>query len=122
MVCANDPAQHTVEHNAVPARAPNGDAQAGLDIHNNERKLHGVPALQWDADLAHKAQDWANHLAQIQQMVHSDGSQRPGQGENLFSGWTSAGPYKDPLKNGAVSRKSIRATNECLTFSKAKLD
>lgn len=57
-----------------------------------------------DADLAHKAQDWANHLAQIEKMVHSDGSQRPGQGENLFSAWSSPGPYKDPLKNGAVSR------------------
>jgi len=47
MPCTNNPAHHNVEHNAVTAHPPNGDAQAALEIHNNERKLHGVPALQW---------------------------------------------------------------------------
>lgn len=42
-------------------------------------------ALVWDDQLANNAKAWAEHLAQIGQMVHSSGDQRPGQGENLYS-------------------------------------
>lgn len=65
------------------AAALNSDQTKALAIHNDGRKTKGCPALKWDAGLAQHAQAWANHLAQIDKMEHSTGSQRPGEGENL---------------------------------------
>ena len=58
-----------------------------LGIHNRERAAVGVPPLVWSDELATGAKSWADHVATINQMVHSTGDQRPGQGENI-AGWT----------------------------------
>jgi hypothetical protein len=58
-----------------------------LAIHNRERAAVGAPPLVWSDELAAGAKSWADHVATINQMVHSTGDQRPGQGENI-AGWT----------------------------------
>ncbi len=78
------------------------DQQAGLNIQNNGRKGKGLQPLQWDNNLASDAQKWADNLAHnIGHMQHSTSQERPNQGENLFWGWASPGPYKDPFTNAA---------------------
>jgi uncharacterized protein YkwD len=79
----------------------NADQQGGLNLQNNGRKGKNLNPLQWDDHLAQEAQKWANHLAQIGKMEHSTGDQRPNQGENLFWGMASPGPYKNPYTNAA---------------------
>ncbi|KAI9760163.1 MAG: hypothetical protein M1835_000223 [Candelina submexicana] len=80
--------------------APNPEQQAALDSHNKARARHGCPALQWDAFLTSEAEKWAQHLAQIGSMVHSDGDQRKGQGENLAWFWSSDQHAIPPLSKG----------------------
>jgi uncharacterized protein YkwD len=78
------------------------DQQQGLNIQNNGRKQKGLAPLQWDDHLASEAQKWANNLAQhIGHMQHSTSQERPNQGENLFWGMASPGPYKDPYTHAA---------------------
>ena len=78
------------------------DQQHGLDIQNNGRKNKGLPPMKWDDHLASEAQKWANKLAhEIGHMQHSTGDQRPNQGENLFWGMASPGPYKEPYMHAA---------------------
>ena len=78
------------------------DQQQGLNIQNNGRKQKGLAALQWDAHLAPEAQKWADNLAhKIGHMQHSTSQERPNQGENLFWGMASPGPYKDPYTHAA---------------------
>lgn len=80
----------------------NADQQHGLDVQNNGRKGKGLAHLQWDDNLAREAQKWADNLAKnIGHMQHSTGDQRPNQGENLFWGWASPGPYKEPYFHAA---------------------
>lgn len=78
------------------------DQQHGLDIQNNGRKNKGLAPLQWDDKLAAEAQQWAIHLANVVgHMEHSTSAQRPNAGENLFWGWSSPGPYKEPYMHAA---------------------
>lgn len=80
------------------------DQQQGLNIQNNGRKQKGLAPLQWDDHLAQEAQKWANNLAKnIGHMQHSTSQERPNQGENLFWGMASPGPYKDPYTHAAQS-------------------
>lgn len=70
------------------------DAQAALDHHNKVRKDVGSPALQWSAELAEYAQQWANHLASEGcEMQHRPNSGKWMQryGENIF--WGSDSSY-----------------------------
>ena len=46
-------------------------SQEILAAHSNYRAEANTPPLQWSDTLAQSAQQWANHLASIQQMVHS---------------------------------------------------
>ena len=62
-----------------------------LASHNAERARLRLAPLRWSADLAAQAALWASVLAKRKQMSHSPDSQRPGQGENLFTG--TAGAY-----------------------------
>ena len=55
-----------------------------LGIHNLERAAVGVPPLTWSDSLAASAQTWAEHMATINQMVHSDDFSY---GENI-AGWS----------------------------------
>lgn len=43
-----------------------------LGIHNRESAVVGVPPLSWSNTLAVNAQTWAQHMATINQMIHSD--------------------------------------------------
>jgi hypothetical protein len=74
---------------APPAGAPQGSNNTNfvntiLEIHNSERAAVGVPALVWSDSLAASAQTWADHLATINEFVHSTGQPY---GENI-AGWT----------------------------------
>jgi hypothetical protein len=72
--------------------APSGDlAQQILAVHNKERAAVGVQPLVWSDGLAANAQPWAEHLAQLGDMQHSETRERPGEGENLAMG--TAGVY-----------------------------
>jgi uncharacterized protein YkwD len=52
-----------------------------LKAHNGYRKLHCASALRLDRNLNKKAQKYAQHLADIDQRVHSH---TKGVGENLY--------------------------------------
>ena len=80
------------------------DQKEGLQVQNGPRERKGLKPLVWDEQLARNATQWAEHLAKVVgHMQHSTGEERPGQGENLFWGWASPGPYKNPYTNGAQS-------------------
>ncbi len=57
-----------------------------LSAHNRERLALGVPALQWDPELAAAAQDWADHLAATGRFEHAPDDAAEPQGENLWAG------------------------------------
>lgn len=63
-----------------------------LNPHNAERVRAGVPPMQWDAQLATDAQQWARHLAATGQFEHfEEVSDDPdAQGENLWMGTRGA--------------------------------
>lgn len=67
-------------------QAPHGDfsekdAGPAMQVHNLARANKQCPRLDWSTDLAKEAQEYAQKLAEKEQMEHS-GVQ--GQGENLF--------------------------------------
>jgi hypothetical protein len=61
-----------------------------LAAHNRERAAVGLPALDWDEDLAAEAAAWGEELAEIGDIEHSpDDPEDPDpQGENLWLGTT----------------------------------
>lgn len=61
-----------------------------LQAHNEYRARHCASALQLDDVINRSAQDYANYLAKIDRMVHSNTN---GLGENLFWKWSS-NPFK----------------------------
>lgn len=66
------------------------EAQEALDHHNKVRKDVGSPPLEWSAEIAAYAQEWADHLAQDGcEMVHrsSVNMNEKGYGENIY--WSS---------------------------------
>jgi uncharacterized protein YkwD len=65
------------------------DMAAVLQRHNSYRERHGVPALTWDAALAQRAQQWADHC----QWAHS------GPGENLAMGFLTGPEAVDAWYN-----------------------
>ncbi|KAL0934667.1 scp-like extracellular [Colletotrichum truncatum] len=66
------------------------DQQKALDLHNEARKLVGVPPLKWDADLAVSAQAYAIKLTAVGKLEHD--TNRGEQGENLYYQWGSPNP------------------------------
>ncbi len=70
-------------------------AARALAVHNRERAAVCVPPLAWDPKEAAEAADWAKHLAEIGDMIHSGDENEAidaesGQGENLFAGTRGA--------------------------------
>lgn len=59
-----------------------------LAAHNRERASIGVPALEWDVELAADASAWADALATTGSFIHSpdDPSDPETPGENLWAG------------------------------------
>ena len=60
--------------------------QEVLEAHNNYRARHCAGSLEFDYELSVSAQNYAEHLAQIERLVHSG---TPGVGENLWQLWSS---------------------------------
>jgi hypothetical protein len=59
-----------------------------LAAHNRERATAGLPALDWDSDLAASAAEWGDYLAELGDLEHAEddpGDPDP-QGENLWLG------------------------------------
>lgn len=54
-----------------------------LNVTNDWRQRYSVPAVTWDPAVAAVAQDWANHLAVIDQLEHRPNNQY---GENIWWG------------------------------------
>jgi uncharacterized protein YkwD len=44
-----------------------------LDTHNNYRRQHGAPPLQWSSKLASGAEQWAKQLAKQNKIQHGTG-------------------------------------------------
>lgn len=65
-----------------------------LATHNRERSKVGVPALEWDEDLAASARDWAGHLAATGSFRHAPGRVIDPEGENLWAGTRGAYPVE----------------------------
>ncbi|MEL6237236.1 MAG: CAP domain-containing protein [Pseudomonadota bacterium] len=63
-----------------------------LQDHNRAREAFGSTALQWDAQLARDAEEWARYLARRNTLQHSANDMRRGAGENLWMG--SRGYFK----------------------------
>jgi uncharacterized protein YkwD len=88
---------------ATPQENNNTDfVNSILAIHNRERAVVGVPPLVWSDSLAAGAKDWAEHLAQINQMVHSTDMSY---GENL-AGLTHGGDTTAPMVESWVAEKN----------------
>jgi len=73
----------------APSDANLGDftqfQQEGLRMHNKYRKDHHVPELKLNKELCEKAQKYADHLAKINTMVHSQDKFKGAEmGENLY--------------------------------------
>lgn len=66
---------------------PTADHREALRLHNAARTRKGLKSLIWDKKLETDAKAWAKQIAANDKMVHSSGSQRPGQGENLAYSW-----------------------------------
>ncbi|BDI61121.1 CAP domain-containing protein [Qipengyuania nanhaisediminis] len=62
-----------------------------LDAHNRERAQFGSAPLQWNADLADEARQWARQLAREERLRHTSSEERNRTGENLWMG--TAGRY-----------------------------
>jgi pathogenesis-related protein 1 len=82
----------------VPAvtgsNASQNDAQVALDHHNKVRKDVGTAPLEWSAELAKYAQDWANELVKRNCAFEHRPDSGPWAGtygENIF--WGSASGY-----------------------------
>ena len=87
---------------AAPQESNNTDfVNTILAIHNRERTAVGVPPLVWSDSLAAGAKDWAEHLAQINQMIHSTDMSY---GENL-AGRTHGGDTTAPMVESWVAEK-----------------
>jgi hypothetical protein len=65
-----------------------------LAVHNAARAQAGVPPLAWDPALGEAAARYAVYLALTNTFQHSDRSQRPGTGENLWMGTRGAFSYE----------------------------
>jgi uncharacterized protein YkwD len=59
------------------------DQEKALSLHNDKRREKDLEPLTWDDDLANQATQYAQYLADIGELQHSSGDQRPDQGENL---------------------------------------
>ena len=52
-----------------------------MKIHNDKRKLHGVPRLTWSVDLTKDAENWALKLAKDDAGISHENSEK--YGENI---------------------------------------
>ncbi|KAI4117210.1 MAG: hypothetical protein LQ345_002507 [Seirophora villosa] len=107
-------AQHPMESLDAPPNQNHGklseDQKNALDIHNRARNEadkssgHARGDLAWDDKLAAHATAYARHLASANQgLKHSDGKNRPGEGENLY--WSKPNGSMAGASRGWVGEK-----------------
>jgi uncharacterized protein YkwD len=77
------------------------DQQKAVDLHNEARKAVGNGPLEWDDSLVSGAQEWADHIASLGSLTHSQGKD----GENLYMGTTDT-PFADAIE-AFLSEKSL---------------
>ena len=92
-----------------------------LDVHNRYRAEVGVSPLRWSTILAYHAQEWARYLASRGgALVHSTAKDRPGEGENLWSGWSTNGPSEfkpNNMVNDWANERKYYTGGICPDFS-----
>ena len=67
--------------------------ESALNMHNQYRAMHGAEPLTVSQDLNKIAQDYANHIAKINQKVHSQNKYKGEQlGENIY--WCTGTPIE----------------------------
>jgi hypothetical protein len=81
-----------------------------LAAHNRERAQLGVPALEWDAELAAGARVWADALARTGRFHHSpaDPSDPDTPGENLWAGTPGAWAPEDMVGYWIAEKSDYR--------------
>lgn len=79
-----------------------------LDAHNAERQRLGLKLLEWNENLARGARAWAEQLARLNDLAHSDDAERQDAGENLWMG--SGGDFspQDMVDGFLDERKDFR--------------
>jgi len=93
---------------ATPPSLSPEDAQKMLALHNQVRADVGVGPLRWSEDLAHYAQQWADHLAATRcglQHRPRSGKWRGDFGENLFMGTIGYYGIADAVKDWAAEKR-----------------
>jgi uncharacterized protein YkwD len=78
-----------------------------LAVHNAARAQAGVPPLTWDPALGDAAARYAVFLALTNSFQHSDRTQRPGTGENLWMGTRGYFSYEAMLASWANERRDF---------------
>ena len=92
----------------LAAQGVNPFAMRLLEAHNEARADVGVPELRWSYRLAQDAQDWAEHLARREQLVHGSIDERKGQGENLWMGQAGYFSAEDMIGGFVGERRHFR--------------
>jgi hypothetical protein len=96
---------------AAPVTAANNDASQMptriLAMHNAARAQAGVAPLAWDPALGDAAARYAVFLAATNSFQHSDRSQRPGIGENLWMGTRGYFSYEDMIGRWVNERRDF---------------
>lgn len=65
--------------------------QDALDQHNDFRRIHDAPSMTLDDSMNAAAEEYAHKLFKLGYLKHSNRTTRPGQGENLYYGCSTAG-------------------------------
>jgi hypothetical protein len=78
-----------------------------LAMHNAARAEARVPPLTWDPALGDSAARYAVFLALTNSFQHSDRSQRPGTGENLWMGTRGAFSYEAMVASWSNERRDF---------------
>ena len=75
-----------------------------LSAHNRERSALGIEPLEWNAQLASSASQWAERLSHTERFEHAPDSASNPQGENLWAG--TKGNYSiESMVDGWVREK-----------------
>jgi uncharacterized protein YkwD len=94
-----------------PSYSLSADQEKAIDLHNEARKAVGNDPLSWDDSLASGAQGWADYLASVGFLQHSQG----GDGESLYMGTTDS-PYSAAVnaflaENSQYNGEAISGSN-----------
>lgn len=88
----------------------NAFEQRMIALHNTERATKGLGGMEWDANLAADAQDWADYLAASNTFEHfEEMSDDPdAQGENLWMGTRGAYTQNEMVGGWIAEKKNFK--------------